>query len=66
MAHSPDPVAALQRWAESGALWRVLSRDGDMLVIGLFRCDGGEEVDRVSSSTPSLRRFVGDRASSED
>lgn len=59
-------VETLQRWTDSGALWRVLSRRGDTLTIGLFRCDGGEEVDRVVSSAPDLLAFIGDRHSSDD
>ncbi|GAB09982.1 hypothetical protein GOARA_050_00440 [Gordonia araii NBRC 100433] len=61
-----DPVGLLRRWTDAGAVWRVLARRGDVLVIGLFRCDGGEEVDRLVSDDQSLRRYVGVRDSSED
>lgn len=40
-------------------------RRGDTLIIGLYRCDGGEEVDRMISSDPALLRYVGDRTDSE-
>ncbi len=59
-------VDILRRWSEAGAVWRVLDRRGDALVIGLFRCDGGEEVDRLTVTDPAVSAFVGDRHSSED
>ncbi|NMO00238.1 hypothetical protein HH308_03300 [Gordonia sp. TBRC 11910] len=59
-------VETLERWTDSGAVWRVLSRRGGTITVGLFRCDGGEEVDRITSSTPDLIAFIGDRDSSED
>ena len=43
----------------------MAGRRGDTLVIGLYRCDGGEEVDRLVSSDPALARYVGDRSDSE-
>lgn len=61
-----DPVDELRRWSDSGAIWRLISRRGDTLVIGLFRCDGGEEVERIVSDDPRLRTFLGARTSSED
>ena len=67
----PDPnqsteVAALQRWQDSGGVWRVLGRRGAHLIIGLFECTGGDEVDRIASADPALRAFVGGRSGSED
>jgi hypothetical protein len=61
-----DRVADLQRWQDSGAHWRVLTRTADSLTITLLRCDGGEEVDRFTSTDARLRDFVGARTSSED
>ena len=61
-----DPVAVLLRWEESGALWSVLSRRGAEVTVGLFRCDGGEEVDRITSSDPALLAFVDARSSHPD
>ncbi|MCV7068005.1 hypothetical protein H7H51_24015 [Mycolicibacterium farcinogenes] len=63
---SLDRVADLQRWQDSGAHWRVLSRTANSLTIALLRCDGGEEVDRFTSGDPWLLVFVGTRSSSED
>ena len=61
-----DPVNVLRRWERSGAVWRVLGRSGTTLTVGLFSCDAGEEMGRVTSTSPELREFVGDRAGSED
>lgn len=63
---SLDRVADLQRWQDSGAHWRVLTRTLDSLTISLLRCDGGEEVDRFTSSDPRLLEFVGTRTASDD
>ena len=63
---SLDRVADLQRWQDSGAHWRVLTRTLDSLTISLLRCDGGEEVDRFTSSDPLLLAFVGARTASDD
>ncbi|MCV7364646.1 hypothetical protein [Mycolicibacterium neworleansense] len=63
---SLDRIADLQRWQDSGAHWRVLTRTSNSLTIALLRCDGGEEVDRFTSSDPRLVEFVGARMSSED
>jgi hypothetical protein len=56
-----DPVAVLQRWEDAGAYWRVLSRNNEWVTVGLFRCDGGEEVDRFTSNDAELLQFVGER-----
>lgn len=60
-----DPVARLQRWQDSGAIWRVTARRGECMTVGLYTCDGGEEVDRLTSSARELLRFVGERNTSE-
>ncbi|QKT08106.1 hypothetical protein HUN08_13605 [Gordonia sp. X0973] len=61
-----EPVEILRRWADSGGIWRVLGSSGPALVIGLLRCDGGEEIDRIVSAQPALLDFVGGRRSSDD
>jgi hypothetical protein len=61
-----DPVEVLRRWEDAGGLWRVLDRRGESLTIGLFRCDGGEQVDELRSSSEYLLDFVGERASNID
>ena len=61
-----DAVAELERWAASGGHWRVLDRSSDRFTVGLFTCDGGEEMGRLASADPALRAYVGDRTSSDD
>ena len=61
-----DPVAVLQRWADAGAVWRVVRRGHDNVTVGLYQCDGGEEVDRISSTDPRLLRYLTGRTSSEE
>ncbi|HSU34923.1 MAG TPA: DUF309 domain-containing protein [Propionibacteriaceae bacterium] len=66
MTTAPDAVATLRRWEEAGGMWRVLSRDRNGATVALFRCDGGEEADRVVSTDPGLIEFLGDRTSSQE
>ena len=61
---SDDPLAVVQRWEDAGAHWAVIDRHTGSVTIGLYRCDGGEEVDRFSSSDPALLDYVRDRDSS--
>ncbi len=65
-AQERDLVDVLQRWQDTGALWRVVSRRRDAVTVALFRCDGGEEGERFTSADPELLRFIGDRLSSAD
>ena len=51
----PDLVAVVRRWEAAGGVWRVLDRRAAMVTIGLFRCDAGEEVDRVVTADPPCR-----------
>jgi hypothetical protein len=59
-----DPVARLRRWESFGAHWVVLDDDGARVTISLRRCDGGEEVERLTSDDASLRAFLAGRTSS--
>jgi hypothetical protein len=61
-----DPVEVLRRWEDAGGLWRVLRRSGDSVDIGLFRCDGGEQLDFVRSDDPNVVGYIGGRNSSLD
>ncbi len=56
-----DRVAELLRWEDAGAHWQVLRDGGSEVTIALLRCDGGEEVDRFTSTDPVLLRFVASR-----
>jgi hypothetical protein len=58
-------VEALRRWEDSGAVWRVLHRGPAGVTVGLFTCDGGEEVSRVSSEAPEVLAFLAGRESSD-
>ena len=61
-----DPIAVLQRWADAGAVWRVVDRRRCRVTVALYQCDGGEEVDRITSTDPGLLRYLAGRTSSED
>ncbi|WP_229070913.1 DUF309 domain-containing protein [Actinoplanes sp. DH11] len=65
--HDDDTaLAQLRRWQESGGRWRILTRGTDTVTIALLTCDTGEEVDRMSSTSPALLAYLGERDSSED
>ena len=59
-------MAVLQRWQDAGAHWAVIARHADVITVGLYRCDGGEEVDRITSDDPRLAVFLAGRESSLD
>jgi hypothetical protein len=61
-----SPVQALQRWQDFGASWRVVSSSAGEVTVSMCRCDGGEEVQRLTSSDPELRRWLAGRLTSED
>jgi hypothetical protein len=66
MEPEPDAVAVLRRWEDAGGLWRVLARQGSGVTVGLFRCDGGEEIDRLVADDPRLSDFLAGRSTSEE
>lgn len=61
-----DPAAELERWETSGGHWRVLSRSEGSVVVGLFTCDGGEEMGRVTGSVAELDGVLAGRTRSDD
>jgi hypothetical protein len=61
-----ERVAALQRWEDLGAVWRVVGQGQAGVTVALCRCDGGEEVERFTSDDPALLSYLGGRTSSED
>lgn len=65
-AVADSPVETLRRWEGSGAVWRVMGQHASRVTVGLFTCDGGEEVSRITSDDPALVAFLGGRRSSED
>ncbi|NUL43722.1 hypothetical protein F7P69_00705 [Cellulosimicrobium funkei] len=52
----------LRRWEESGGTWVVVARhatpSGNSVTLSLMTCDGGEEMDVLSSSDPWLVEYV--------
>jgi hypothetical protein len=48
----------LRRWEDFGGVWEVVARQGDVRVLSLLRCDGGEEVSRLTSDDADLRDYV--------
>ena len=61
-----DLVAVLTRWQDSGATWQVVARSPDSVTVALCRCEGGEEMQRLTSGDPALLAFLAGRGSSED
>ena len=60
-----DVVATLRRWEGSGAIWQVVGRAAGTVTVALLTCDGGQEVERLSSADPALLAYVADRETSE-
>lgn len=58
-------VSVLERWEDSGAVWHALEVTPSLVTVGLYRCDGGEEVERLTSSDPETVAFVVRRTSGE-
>jgi hypothetical protein len=54
-------LAALLRWEEHGAAWRVVARTDTTVTVSMRTCDGGTEVDRLTSDDPGLVAFVNER-----
>jgi hypothetical protein len=66
MTGDSDAVAVLRRWEEAGGIWRVIGQDRDAATVALYRCDGGEEVDRFVSSDTQLITFLDGRTTSQE
>ena len=66
MEPDADVEAALRRWEDAGGLWAVLARDAGTITVGLYRCDGGEEVDRIVTDERPLMHFLAGRRGSEE
>ncbi|WP_445258144.1 hypothetical protein [Nocardioides aurantiacus] len=60
-------VEVLARWENSGGHWKVLNETAGWIDIGLFTCDGGEQMSRVSGArTTVLHSYLQGRTSSAD
>ena len=60
-----DPVEQLRRWEAFGATWEVVHRDQRSATVSLRRCDGGEEVGRLTSDDPALLAFLDERTAED-
>lgn len=61
-----DLVDALTRWETSGGHWRVLADTDAGLTVGLYTCDGGEEMERLTAvPDPAVRAFLDGRTRSD-
>ncbi|QRY60835.1 hypothetical protein JVX90_10180 [Gordonia sp. PDNC005] len=56
-----DDLERLQRWEDAGAQWAVEALRSDSVTISLLRCDGGEEVDRFTSTDPRVLALCRER-----
>jgi hypothetical protein len=69
-APSPSPASddllRLTRWEGAGGIWEVVSRNAARATISLCRCDGGEEVDRFTTTDPAALDHVAGRTRSDD
>ena len=61
-----EAVEVLTRWERAGGTWHVVAHSSSAATVTLCRCDGGEEVDRLTSTDPRLLAFLGSRSSSDD
>ena len=59
-------VNVLERWQMSGAVWRVIERGRSHVTVALLRCDGGEEVERLTSADPIWLAHLRGREGSDD
>jgi hypothetical protein len=57
---------AVRRWEASGGHWRVLSRSDTSVVLGLFSCDGGEEMHRLTAAGAEIDSFLAGRTRSDE
>ncbi|MCY1157718.1 MAG: hypothetical protein MOP51_739 [Citricoccus sp.] len=57
---TPD-LDRLLRWEDSGGGWRVVAVGHGSLTLSLVTCDGGEEMEVLTSVESSVREHVGER-----
>jgi hypothetical protein len=55
---SDDAVAVLRRWELFGGRWRVLACMETVVTLGLFTCDGGQEMSRVTATNEEFASFL--------
>jgi hypothetical protein len=64
-ARGSADLATLVRWQAAGGEWRVLSL-GPPVQVGLFTCDGGEEMGRIESTESPFVAYVEARSKQID
>ena len=63
MTESDNAVAALRRWELFGGRWQVLARSRSVVTLGLFTCDGSQEMSRLTATSGEFDAFLAaDRA----
>lgn len=66
----PDTGSAdlerLLRWEGAGGTWQVLSYGPHGVTISLCRCDGGEEMSRLTSADELVLQHLAGRTRSDD
>jgi hypothetical protein len=62
---SDGAVAVLRRWELFGGRWQVLARTESDVTVGLFTCDGGQEMSRVTATNDGFEAFVRERKGSD-
>lgn len=53
-----DQIERLERWTAHGGTCQLIETGPDRAEIVLCRCDGGEEVERFTSSDPAVLAWV--------
>ena len=61
-----DLVETLLRWQDAGGVWRVVATTSGRVTVALLRCDGGEEVERLTTADARTLQFIAGRAGSDD
>ena len=53
-----DLRPVLRRWEDAGGTWQLVARSATSVTVALCRCDGGEEVDRLTTTHPATIRAL--------
>jgi hypothetical protein len=53
-----DALSVLRRWELFGGRWRMLARTGSTVTVGLYSCDGGQEMSRVTVTSSDFDAFL--------
>ncbi len=61
-----DQIAKLDHWVAHGGTCQLIELAPDRGEIALCRCDGGEEVERFTSTDPAVLAWVRENGSPID